>query len=349
MKISKTVLAVSAALLLTISTALLMTRFKRDRATPPVGQPASELRAVELPISYSAVTHLARTMGFVIREGLQYRVHSVPAGPDLINALRVTGSASVDLGSIATTPVAVMIGAGDRPVVLATLIASPAQVRLVALGTSGISADPTSLRGKRVGFVGSTVGEIYLSRLLAKVGMTESDIKGVNARPADLKALLLRGDLDAAVLWDPFIAQVARAAATANRGLPPRVFVETGLYKLTFFLVSMRPTVTARRADLVRFLSACVKAGDAIESNRAQAQRELEVWLGLESGDLKYFVDTTSFRVHLDSKQVIADLRGELEWLRSRQPSTQVPDDLSSYVDQSVLASVDPSRVVFDQ
>lgn len=317
-----------------------------DRGAQPVSQTSPELKAVELPISYSAVTHLAQSRDLIARQGVDYRVLSVQAGPDVINALRVKGTGAVDVGSIATTPVAVMIGAGDQPVVLATLITSPAQVRLLTFSDSGISADPASLRGKRVGFVGSTVGEIYLSRLLSKAGMTEPDIKAVNGRPADLKALLLRKDLDAAVLWDPFIAQAVRQAAAMNSGREAKIFVEPGLYNLAFYLVVMRGTVDTRRPDLLRFLKACVIAGDAIESDRAAAQKELEAWLGLEQGDLKYFLDTTSFRVHLDPHQITSDLRAELEWLRARQPTTQIPQDLSPYVDSSLLTSVEAGRVV---
>ena len=345
MKTSLRFIGFSVVLIVALVILLWWTSKDRQAATT-ADQQSAELKAVELPISYSAVTHIAQSRGLIAEQGLDYRVLSVPAGPDVINALRVEGAGEVGLGSIATTPVAVMIGAGDQPVVLATLITSPAQVRLVTFESSGISADPASLRGKKVGFVGSTVGEIYLSRLLNKADLTEMDIKAVNARPADLKALLLRGDLDAAVLWDPFVAQVTREAAANNAANEPKILVDPGLYNLAFYLVAMRRTVDTRRPDLVRFLRACVSAGNAIESDRVAAQKELETWLGLEAGDLKYFLDTTSFKVHLDPDQVISDLNTELEWLRGRQATTQIPSDLSTYIDSSLLASIDASLVL---
>jgi sulfonate transport system substrate-binding protein len=319
--------------------------WKGGASNPASGPATAELKAAELPISYSAVTHIAQAWGFIAAQGLTYRVLSVPAGPDLITALRVEGASAIDLGSIATTPVAVMIGAGDHPVVLATLIQSPAQVRLIALAGSGISSDPLSLRGKRIGFVGSTVGEIYLARLLAKAGLTDSDIKGVNGRPADLKASLVRGDLDAAVLWDPFIAQAASEAKAAKASADPQIFVESGLYRLSFYLVVPQRSIKARRADLVKYLRALVEAGNAVEGDRRRAQQELEQWLGLQAGDLTYFMDTTSFRVELNPAQVASDLRSELEWLRSRQPTTRVPEDLSTYIDATLLESVDAARI----
>lgn len=311
----------------------------------------AEIRAVELPISYSAITHIAHVKGYVEEEGLDYRVISVPAGPDIISALRAGGAKAADLGSIAVTPIIVMIGAGDHPVVLATGIESDVQVQLVTFSGTGITDDPATLRGKAIGFVGSTVGEIYLSRLLEKGGLGEADIKAVNGRPADIKALLLRGDIDAAVLWDPFVSQAQREAKLRSEtnsnwlGGEPRVYVDPSLYNLTFNVVAMKSKIEQIRPELVKFLRACVRAGDFIEANPEETRRILEEWLNLEDGDLEHFMTTTSFRVHLDAEQMKRDMRAELEWLRSRQPDTIIPDDLSPYIDTSVLSEVDSERV----
>lgn len=319
------------------------------------GAAEGELRAVELPISYSAVTHVAKEKGYIGDEGLDYRVISVPAGPDIISGLRAGGGRSADVGSIAVTPIIVMIGAGDHPVVLATGIESNMRVQLVTFANSGITEDPRTLEEKRVGFVGSTVGEIYLSRLLETVGMTEQDIRSVDGRPADLKSLLLRGDLDAAVLWDPFVAQAQREGRkrmkndrTWERG-EPQVYVDPSLYNLTFNIVAMRSKVEEKRPQIIRFLKACVKAGDFIEEHPDEAQGMLEGWLNLKPGDLSHFMETTSFRVHLDVPQMKEDMRGELQWLRKRAPSTVIPEDLSDFIDPSLLAEIDADRVAIAQ
>lgn len=320
---------------------------------PVASDPAAklELRAVELPITYSAVTHIAYAKGFVEEEGLDYRVISVPAGPDLISALRAGGTRSADVGSIAVTPTIVMIGAGDHPVTLATGIESNVRVQLVTFSGSGITENPSTLKGKSVGFVGSTVGEIYLSRLLEKAGMAEDDVRAVNGRPADLKALLLRGDLDAAVLWDPFVSQAEREGKKLTETDPnwsrgePRVYVDPTLYNLTFNIVAMKSKLKDLRPTLVKFLRACVRAGEFIEANPEESRHMLETWLNLEDGDLQHFIETTSFDVHLDPVQMKRDMRTELEWLKRRQPDTMIPEDLSPYIDASLLAEIDPARV----
>lgn len=318
------------------------------------GEPTRRrLEAVELPITYSAVTHVAQAMGFMEEEGLDYRVVSVPAGPDLISALRMRGGRAADVGSIAVTPVVVMVGAGDHPVVLATLIQSNVRVQLVTLSGTGITDDPTSLKGKSVGFVGSTVGHIYLSRLLEKAGMTEEDVKGVNGRPADLRALLLRGDLDAAVLWDPFVTQFKREASDrASRdaswaGGEPRVYVDPDLYDLKFNVVAMKSNIERLRPSLLRFLRACIRGGDFIEGNRDESRQILEQWLNLEPGDLEEFLSTTSFRVGLHVRGMKSDMRAELEWLKRRDGSVRIPDDFTPYIDPSLLEEIDATRIIY--
>ena len=149
------------------------------------------LRFAQLPITYSAVTHIADANGLYEAEGLDCRTISVPAGPDVVTAIRGTGGGSAHGGGIAITPVVTMVAAGDTPVILATTLSSNVRVRLVTFTESGITEDPATLRGHKIGVVLGTVGEIYLARLLGLGGLSISDVATVNGRPADLRNLCL--------------------------------------------------------------------------------------------------------------------------------------------------------------
>ena len=307
--------------------------------------------AVEMPISYSAVTHIAYSNGYIAAEGLSYNVISVPAGPDIINSLRGGGDKSADIGSIAVTPIITMIGAGDYPVILATVIKSNVQVQLVSFSSTGITQNPKTLKGKKIGYVASTNGEVYLSRLLKKADMSEKDIIAVNGRPADIKSLLLRGDIDAAILWDPFVAQLVRQGkeistdkTQISRG-EPVVYVDPDLYTLRFNITTTKMKLSQYRPEFIKFLRASVKASQYIKENPDKARHELEKWLNLYEGELGYFVDTTSFTVHLDVPQLKSDMQTELEWLKARLPTTIIPNDFSPYIDSSLLKEIDSTKV----
>jgi ABC-type nitrate/sulfonate/bicarbonate transport system substrate-binding protein len=289
----------------------------------------SSLQLAQLPITYSAVTHLADALGYFSEEGLDCQVVSVPA----------------------VTPVITMIAAGADPVVIATTLRSDHQVAVVTFESSGISEDPATLRGKRVGVVRNTNGDIYLSRLLSRGGLTEQDITSVNGRPSDLKLLLLQGDLDAAVLWDPFVAQALReygdrraSGGTQDRG-EARALIDPSIHTLAFNVVTMSNKLASNREELVSFLRATIRAEDFISQDPVAAEELLRTWLGLVPGYLDNLMSTTQFHVYLDVPQMMQWMREELEWYRSEHPDTAIPEDLSPYIDSSLLREIDPSRV----
>lgn len=313
------------------------------------GRGDASLRFAQLPISYSAVTQTAEMERYFKAEGLDLQLISLPAGPDVVTALR--GGSAADVGGIAITPMVTMIGAGGEPVIIATTLTSNRQAKLVTFSKSGITENPSTLKGKRIGVVRNTVGEIYLSRLLKKGGLGNQDLTLINGRPADLRSLLLRGEIDAAVLWDPFIVQAEREyrlqlaeGKAAPRG-DPLVLVDPTLYTLAFNIVTTRDKLSQKKEALVKMLRAAIKAEAYMRDNPKQAQAALEKWLNLEPGDLGDFFATTEFRVQLNVSQVKKWCREELEWLREGRPDTRTPEDLSPFVDASLLRSIDPDRV----
>lgn len=314
-------------------------------------QAAKSLRIAQLPISYSAVTFIAETKGYYKTGTLDYRSFSVPAGPDVVTSLKGTGSAAADCGGIAVTPVITMIGAGDMPVVIATTLVSNYQAKLITFSDTAITQDPASLKGKKIGVVKNTNGDVYLSRLLKKGGLARTDVVLVNGRPADLRNLFLQGAIDAAVIWDPFIIQAKREyqkllAENTNKSRGDvLVLVDPTLHTLAFNIVATRATCEKKKAELIEFLKGTTKGEEFIRAQPKDAQRLLEQWLSLESGDLNDLMATTEFRVHLNVPQMKQWLGEELAWLKETQPDTMIPDDLSPFVDSSFLKSIDPKRV----
>src|ERR1051325_7649597 len=87
---------VSALILLGIVSAVFLLRGGK-----PAPAPTNTLRFAQLPITYSAVTFLAAAKGFIKEEELNYLSISVPAGPDVVTALKGTGGNPADDGGIA--------------------------------------------------------------------------------------------------------------------------------------------------------------------------------------------------------------------------------------------------------
>jgi len=307
------------------------------------------LQMAELSISYSAVTHLAEMLGYIRSENALVTIMPVAAGPDAVSALR--SRAGTELATIAVTPVVTLIASGQQPVVLATTILSDQQVQLVTFSETGITAEPSTLRARRIGRVRNTVGEIYLSRLLAKANLAPKDVTLIDGKPADLVNLLIRGDIDAAVLWDPFVATAKRAyrnqverRVVRDRGAI-KVFVDPKLYTLAFNVVSTKQKLAGNEAAVENLLRALIRTEEYMRRNPSDAQQRLEAWLNLQPGDLDHFMHTTSFKVGLNVPQMKKWLSEELAWLGTVQDVRDPPTDMSPFVDPSPLFAVDPSRV----
>lgn len=334
MKLSSRITVLCAALVLTAPVSHAQTR---------------ETRMAELSIAYSAVTRIAEILGFLKAEHAPIIIVPVQAGPDAVGQLRSpTGS---QLATIAVTPVVTLIGAGEHPIVLATTLTSDQQVQLVTFAGNGITDDPKSLRGKKIGRVRNTVGEIYLSRLLEKGGLKASDVELVHGLPADLVNLLVRGELDAAALWDPFPSQVKRRytdqtgkGQVKDRG-EMRVFIDKSLYTLAFNIVTTKQKLVGNEEAVKGLLRALIKVEHHFKTAPHDAQIKLEGWLGLPMGDLDHFMRTTSFRVELDTGRMKQWLGEEMTWLKSVQEVKVSPVDMSPFVDSSLLQAVAPDRV----
>ena len=337
-------------LLLTFSLLFVLVSCKKgptNNKEPETKKPV-KLVAVELPITYSTVTHIANAKGFVEKEGLDYEVISVPAGPDIITSLKGGGTKTANVGSIAITPVISMIGAGDHPVVLATALQSNERIQLVTFSDSGITENPSTLKGKKIGVVLGTVGEIYLTRLLSKGSLTDKDVVSVNGRPADLNNLFLRGDLDAIVSWEPWVARAIKAAESKSENTDvgqPVVYMDPSLYTLRFNIVTTKEKLDKNRDAIVKFLRACVKAGEFISDNPAESRLLVEDWLKMSGTDLDGFFETTSFHVYLNVEEIKKEMLEELMWIKKKQGDILIPDDLSPYIDSSLLKSIDPNLV----
>ncbi|TGV03380.1 ABC transporter substrate-binding protein [Flavivirga rizhaonensis] len=316
-----------------------------------VSESQEELFFGELPIAYSAVSHLAYLENLYDDNSYKFNLMSLPAGPDIVASLRGSGKETAEAGSIAVTPVVYLASAGYNPIVLATTITSNHRVRIFTTRSTKISENYENLKGKKIGVVLGTVGEIYLSRLLAKHSLSEKDVVRVNGKPAELKRLVLSGDIEAAVLWDPFITQAKKEYKEGikiekyqDRG-QGEVLLDSTLYTLAFNIVTTKEKLRNNRDELVEMLEDLIKASELIKENKTGSQRKLEQWLNLEAGDLDDFMNTTNFEVYLNTSLMEEWIESEYTWLKGLKPEIVLPKDYSVFIDESLLKEIDETRV----
>jgi sulfonate transport system substrate-binding protein len=125
-----------------------------------------------------------------------------PAGPQLLEALNV---GSIDFGHTGEAP-PIFAQAANAPLIyVANQPSNPKGEAIVVLNDSPIK-HVSELKGKKVALNKGSNVHYLLVKALEKAGLSLHDIKPVYLPPADARTAFESGNVDAWVIWDPFLA-----------------------------------------------------------------------------------------------------------------------------------------------
>lgn len=142
---------------------------------------------------YHAPIFLAQAKGFFAEEGVKVALLE-PNDPS--DVTEIIGSGKVDMGTKAMIHTIAGNARGFPIESIGTLLDEPF-TGMVYLEGSGITTDFTSLKGKRIGYVGE-FGKIQIDELTAHFGMTPSDYTAVRVG-MNVTDAIKRGDIDAGI------------------------------------------------------------------------------------------------------------------------------------------------------
>ncbi|HEX7852359.1 MAG TPA: ABC transporter substrate-binding protein [Sphingobium sp.] len=177
-----------------------------------------------------------------------YRVEWVefPSGQPMLEAM---GAGAIDLGTTGDTAFQYAYQAG-RPLVI--VLAERAED---VTGASGILVPPNSpihsardLKGRIIGTTRGSAGHLLILRALAEAHLAPSDVRFAFLTPADGKAALQSGAIDAWAIWPPYIgaALLEHSARIAVDG--------RGLVRNYLFQVASRDAASRRKGEIADYL-----------------------------------------------------------------------------------------------
>jgi len=242
------------------------------------------------------------------------------SGHDAVVAL-MRGEAEFALG--ATTPVAVALmgemgEAGNRPVVLASLALSNRSHRIVVLPESGIR-QPQDIQGRRVGVMMGTsshFGWFHFSRFH---GLDESSVELVDLPVSAMAEAMLNGRIDAAVVWDPWDVELARATGTTLIEFPL-----DAIYTVNWLLLADRQLAMSQPELLERVLHGYQAALARMDS---RSDETLSLLAGLFDTDVDSFLARTDgllWRLGMNWS-VLVSLGAQFDWLTAQPAFGQQP------------------------
>ncbi|HWR39157.1 MAG TPA: aliphatic sulfonate ABC transporter substrate-binding protein [Patescibacteria group bacterium] len=208
MKKSKIWLVISALILLFITCGC---GGKSPVEQKPAAPALKELRMGIVPLPHYAHMWIAKKKGFVDEElqkvGYQLKWQPFNLGT-MVNEAFTAGQ--LDMGIMGDFPVFIGRSSGTNYRIVSIASAGPKTLAMVTKKDSAISV-VTDLKGKKVATTKASYGQKLLVALLEKNGMTIQDIQFVHMSMDDLTAALVRGDVDAGVMWDPLITRMEDA------------------------------------------------------------------------------------------------------------------------------------------
>jgi sulfonate transport system substrate-binding protein len=194
-----------------------------------------------------------------------------PAGPQLLEGLNV---GVIDFGYVGEAPPVFAQAAGADFVYTAYEVATPHAEGVLVPANSPIKS-PEQLKGKRIALNKGSDVHWFLVALLRKHGLDFGDITPAYLAPADARAALQNGAIDAWAIWDPFLS-----AAQAQTGARLLADAE-GVASHHQFFLSQRD-FAGKRADVIAAtLDELGKVGQQIRQNPAEAAAKLAPIQGL--------------------------------------------------------------------
>jgi sulfonate transport system substrate-binding protein len=210
-------------------------------------------------------------------QGVKVTWTEFPAGPQLLEGLNV---GAIDFGYVGEAPPVFAQAAGADFVYTAYEIPTPHAEGVVVPKDSPIK-DVAGLKGKKIGFNRGSDVHWFVVALLRKHGLEIGDVQPVFLAPADARAALQRGAIDAWAIWDPFLAAVqaqdgARLLADAN-----------GVVSHHQFFLSQREFAQKRKDVIAVALDELGKTGQWVRQNTAAAAAQLAPIQGLDAATIQ--------------------------------------------------------------
>ncbi|WP_253270856.1 sulfonate ABC transporter substrate-binding protein [Geobacillus thermocatenulatus] len=192
----------------------------------------------ELHIGYqkSSFSLFLKEKGYLEKQlqkhGTQVKWFEFPSGPPLLEALN---AGQIDVGYVGGAPA--VLAQANPTSQLTYLAYEPEVARAIIVPKTSSIRTVTDLKGKKVAFGKGSSAHYTLLTALETAGLTLNDITPVYLQPSEARTAFERGDVDAWVIWDPFLAD-----AEVNGGA--RVLIDAkGLPKQYGFIVGRKEYV----------------------------------------------------------------------------------------------------------
>jgi len=205
---------------------------------------------------------VAQSEGYFTEEGITLEAVRFTSGRRALEAL-IGGQ--LDVAFMAEYPVSIA-ALRDQPFGTFTTLSRYTANRIISKGSIGFE-DPANLEGLKIGTTMGSNTQFFTEALLGEFGV---NAEVINVSPPDIVPALVRGDIDAGVMFPDFYPAAEEALGDDYREYQSDAYI-------AWFVLSATPEMLNERPEeLAAFVRALIKAEEFIETNPEGAMIALE-------------------------------------------------------------------------
>ena len=184
-----------------------------------------------------------------------------------------------DIGVLGDVPAIIAKGSGQDIEIISNVAYGEKALAILVAKDSSIT-DPSQLKGKKVAYVKGSYAHHLLSIILENEGLTFKDIESVNLAAADIQVAINNGQVDAGVLWEPYITLGEKS------GLEKVLVDGTNVKRSNLVAIANKEYAENNSEVIEAFIKAYKQGCDYLNENPEEAAKLISKDLNVSEEDL---------------------------------------------------------------
>lgn len=276
--------------------------------------------------------YVAQQEGLFKKHELDVRINTGPSGSAMV-AFLVNGQIESAFGS----EIAGVANHNLDPNVVVVAQATRLVRWIAVVGRNLDTLD--QLKGKKVGIARGSGGEVFWLAMIDKLKLNPADYTVVNVEAPEMVAALERGNIDAYVVWEPWVTRGLAAIKNTKVLRTQEGILEQGVY-----VYMNRGWIQKNPAPAEAFIRALADATDLINRDRKRAAKDVSDFLkNLDPAMVEQLMAKLTFEMELSDFTV--NLFRLAEAQLKAQGKLAKPLDWSGFIYPELMRKVLPAKV----
>lgn len=279
---------------------------------------------------------VAHEQGFFKDNGLQIQIKYYQSGK---LAMKGMFRNEVDISTAADMPVMSHSLTRNDFQIISSIATTENGAWIVARKDRNITT-PGDLKGKIIATQENSAVHFFLRLFLLQNSINENDVTLKYMTPSELPAALIKGEIDAFSMRNPFIDEV-------KKQMPGKVieFMEPNIYTQFFNLIASKQFIATNTSEIIKILDALLKAEAYLDRHPGKAQSIVAEQLDIPLSSLEKEWPVYSFNVSLQQSMLLT-LEDQARWILGKQVGEKksIPNYLN-YIHVDCLNTIAPDTM----